>query len=109
MKKRIISILLTLVILIGMMPLSAFAAGITVSYLDADGNLKTANNVTEITSGGTYGAGYYGEGWYILKGTKTLEKITFTDKNTHLILADGADITVLGGILVDSDDLAKKR
>ena len=101
MKKQIISILLAAVMLIGMTSISALAAGGPVSYRDANGEEKYASGVTEITAGGSYG-----EGWYVLKGTKTLEKITFT-QNTHLILADGADITVSGGILVDSDEHAK--
>ena len=107
MKKRVLSILLTLVMLIGMMPLAAipaFAEGDTVSYLDEYGRTQSraAADVTEITEGKEYGAG-----WYILKGNFTgedsLSQITFTGE-THLILADGADVTVFGGILLSNMD-----
>ena len=62
---------------------------------------------TELTAGGTYGGG-----WYILSGKKTINgRITFSkfnskdDAETHLILADGADITVNGGIGTDYSTL----
>lgn len=103
MKKRVLSILLTLVMLIGMMPLAAipaFAEGNTVSYLDEYGRTQSraAADVTEITWGKEYGAG-----WYILSGVKSMYMIIFSGE-THLILADDADVTVSGGILLNGDN-----
>ena len=96
MKKRVLSILLTLVMLIGMMPLAAipaFAAGDGVPYLDAEGVTRYADNVTEITSN----SGRFGAGWYILTGKKLLGTITFTG-DAHLILSDETDIIINNGI-----------
>ena len=91
-KKKLFSILLTLVMVISMIPVTAFAGEMT--YLDSTGTVKTAEAVTGITSGGSYNAG-----WYVLSGEQSLSQITFTGE-THLILADGANITINGGIIL---------
>lgn len=61
MMKRIMCLLMALILCIGLMPFGAMAEGSQVQYLDSDGKIKTAENVTDLTAGGSYDGG-----WYIL-------------------------------------------
>ena len=100
MKKKIICILLTLVMLIGMTSISAFAEGSPVSYLDANGTLKTANNVTEIDTP----QDTLSEGWYLLKGNMEFTNGLTLSGSVNLILADGAMINVTNSILLSDQN-----
>lgn len=63
-----------------------------VPYVDANGNPKTANNVTEITnSSKTLSAG-----WYIVNGTDVQTGTLVCEDEVHLILKDGAKLTANG-------------
>ena len=108
MMKRIASILLAAVVMLcAVIPLAVLPAGAeeseivtNVRYVDENGRTQTAASATKLTAGGNYPAG-----WYILDGSSvTLGGITFTgsedNKNVHLIIADGADVTVSGGIIL---------
>ena len=48
MKKKTLVFLLAALMCLLLLPTAAFAEGSSVSYLDANGTLQTANNVTEI-------------------------------------------------------------
>ena len=66
-----------------------------VPYIDANGQPKTANDVTEITNATSQD--WWSEGWYVVKGSDvTLSKGAFCDRAVNLILADGAKLTVTG-------------
>lgn len=101
MKNRIAHVILTVVLIIAMVLLSAItasAATINTYYLDSKGNRQTVSNVTEITKGGDYGPG-----WYILRGNFTgensLNTINFSGQgDVNLILEDGSDVTINGSV-----------
>lgn len=97
MKKFASLVLVAVVMFAGMLPLGAITAFAEdgVEYLDANGNVQTANGVTEITDGGEYPAG-----WYILYGEKSMGRITFTG-TAYLILADKANITVTDSVIIN--------
>ena len=78
----------------GMVNLLATANG--VSYLDENGDEQTADNVTVVESGTTAWNG----GWYVVNDTVTIGSRVAVSGAVHLILADGASLTVNGGINV---------
>ena len=103
MKKRILSILLTVCLLMALLPTVAFAEG-SVTYLDADGTLKTSPSATEVTSSDT-GWGTSGTTtWYVVQGTVIIGSRVTVSGDVRLILADGCTLTVNGGIQVQDDD-----
>lgn len=67
-----------------------------VSYLDENGSKQTADNVTVVESGTTAWNG----GWYVVNSTVTINSQVTVSGTVHLILADGASLTVNGGIKV---------
>ena len=97
--RRALSLLLTLCMIVGFFPggivITARAAA-NVSYLDADGETRTAASATEVTSDSTT----WESGWYIVNGEVTIGSRAFTGREVHLILADGANLTANGGIHV---------
>ena len=78
----------------GMVNLLATANG--VSYLDENGDEQTANSVTEVESSTIA----WSTGWYVVKGDVTIGSRVTVSGEVHLILADGASLTVNGGINV---------
>ena len=109
MKKRILSILLTVCLLMALLPTVAFAEG-SVTYLDADGTLKTSPSATEVTSSDTEWTGTTtNPGWYVVNTNVTIgtednpQRVTVSG-DVHLILTDGCTLTVNGGIQVQDDD-----
>ena len=103
MKNRILSILLTVCLLMALLPTVAFAEG-SVTYLDADGTLKTSPSATEVTSSDT-GWGTSGTTtWYVVQGTVIIGSRVTVSGDVRLILADGCTLTVNGGIQVQDDD-----
>ena len=67
-----------------------------VSYLDENGSKQTADNVTVVESGTTAWNG----GWYVASGAVTIGSRVTVSGEVHLILADGASLTVNDGINV---------
>ena len=67
-----------------------------VSYLDENGSKQTADNVTVVESGTTA----WNDGWYVVNGAVTIGSRVTVSGEVHLILADGASLTVIGGINV---------
>ena len=104
MKKRILSILLCCVMLVGLLPTVALAEG-GVSYLDETGTLQTCASATKVTDSVTA----WSNGWYVVTGDVTIGteetplRVTVSG-DVRLILADGCTLTVNGGIQVQDDD-----
>lgn len=69
-----------------------------VLYIDANGVSQTASDETVLTSGATLSSG-----WYVAIGTVTINSSTL-EGETHLILADGATLTVSGNIDTNGQD-----
>ena len=86
---------------VGMMALAATAAmAETVAYLDYDAVGGTFTNATaECTVVTSETTAFANGGWYVAKGTNTCNKITVSG-SAHLILADGAELTINNGIRV---------
>ncbi len=63
-----------------------------VQYIDADGNKKTVNGVTEITNASSTLAA----GWYVVKGSSVYAYQLVCNGAVNLILADGAKLTATG-------------
>ena len=78
----------------GMVNLLATANG--VSYLDENGDEQTADNVTVVESSMTTWNG----GWYVVNNIVTIGSRVTVSGEVHLILADGASLTVNDGINV---------
>ena len=73
-----------------------------VPYIDEYGNLKTCTNATVVTGGLTsWGASGSGEHWYVVNGDVPIVSRVTVNGDVHLILADGCNLTVTGGITVN--------
>jgi hypothetical protein len=70
-------------------------------YIDEDGSSKFTTGTVTVITGAT---DIFNDGWYIVKGTVSLSGLTVnaTSEGARLILADGCDFTVNGGINVES-------
>ena len=89
--KKLIAMLLTLLMLLSILPVAAFAAGDSINYIDANGVEKTAT-ATKLTEGSTSWSG-----WVYADGEVTISQdVTLASDEVNLILADGASLTVLG-------------
>ncbi|MBQ8475274.1 MAG: hypothetical protein IJ499_06430, partial [Clostridia bacterium] len=94
--KKLISILLAAVMLIGMIPFSAFAAdGIT--YIDADGNQQTCTDYKVYAGEATLS-----EGWWLVRGNLTTDTRISVSGSCNIILADNAVLTANAGIAVNA-------
>ncbi len=93
--KKLISILLTAVMLIGMIPFSAFAAE-AVTYIDGDGNRQTCTDYT-VYAGETS----LTEGWWYIQDSITVESRIRVSGNCNIILADNVLFTADYGIEVN--------
>ncbi len=90
--KKITSFALALVLCVGLLPVTAFAAG-DVSYVDEANTDKTCVNYTEITdSTATWGAEST-ETWYVASATATITDRVTVYGDVKLILADGVTLT----------------
>ena len=71
------------------------AAG-AVFYIDADGVQRVCVGATQITAAScNYGNSSNAEGWYYVSGEITLNStLNINDRNVHLILCDGANLTI---------------
>ncbi|MGN0347977.1 MAG: hypothetical protein ACI4DR_00430, partial [Roseburia sp.] len=108
MRKQMLSIVLSLCMVLALMPQMAFAEG-SVTYLDADGTLKTSTSATEVTSSDTEWTGTTtNPGWYVVNTNVTIgtednpQRVTVSG-DVRLILADGCTLTVNGGIQVQDN------
>ena len=66
------------------------SATISVPYIDADGQEQQCTNYTLLSSGGQLD-----DGWYVVRGDITIDEgLNFEQSNIHLILCDGATLTL---------------
>ena len=93
--KTITAIILALVLCVGLLPTAAAAAD-GIRYIDASGNEASQDDVTEISSETVT----WTDGWYVVNGTVTIGQRVTVNDNVHIILADGCNLTVNGGIRV---------
>ena len=103
MKKRLLSIVLALCMVLALMPQMAFADTVTgITYLDASGAQQTCDNATAVTEDDTTWGTDNETTWYVAQGDVTIESRVTVTGDVHLILADGCNLTVNGGIYVSS-------
>ena len=103
MKKRLFSIVLSLCMVLALMPHMAFADTVTgITYLDASGAQQTCDNATAVTEDDTTWGTDNETTWYVAQGDVTIESRVTVTGDVHLILADGCNLTVNGGIYVSS-------
>lgn len=104
MKRSLGMILFMLCLIFGMVPMTA-TADMTASYLDETGSSQSKEVKalpTNTTVWGTSGS----ETWYVVNESVTIGERVTVKGQVHLILADGANLTVNGGIGVpDSQTL----
>ena len=108
-KKRVMSLILSVIVCIAMMPMAVFAdvtgggTAATVTYIDADGQVNTVNSetVTNISSDSYT----LNSGWYIATGDVTIDANVKVNGDVNLILADDAKLTINEGISGSSSNL----
>ena len=92
---RILSLLLCAALAFLMPPMSALADG-PYAYIDADGTEKFTSGPVTVIAGAGLGE-TLASGWYIvLAAGVTRSSTVMVEGNVHLILADGASLTVTG-------------
>ena len=72
------------------------SASASVSYIDANGDEQTCDSATVVTESSIEWTG----GWYVVKGNVTIDQRITVTGSVHLILKDGCNLTVNGGINV---------
>ena len=80
------------------LPAAAFAE--SVQYLGEDGKTYTQENATPVSQSDTEWGKAGGETWYVAKDTVEITGRVKVTGSVHLILANGANLTVNGGIEV---------
>ena len=109
MKKKILSVLLSAIMIAGMIPLSAVSAfaeenqRISVTYIDENGDEHTAENCIKMASSEAVDDFSFEAGeWYAVNGTYTvnnrIENNAPADNPAHLILGYGAVLNANMGI-----------
>ncbi len=100
MRKRFLSLLCVLALCLGLLPVTALAATVeNITYLDENGTQQTAASATQVTNSDTQ----WTDGWYVAQSNITIDGTVTISGNVHLILEDGCNLTVNGGILLQSD------
>ena len=99
MKRRFLPILLILALCLGLLPVTALAATVeNITYLDENGTQQTTASATQVTNSDTE----WTDGWYVAQSNITIDGTVAISGNVHLILEDGCNLTVNGGILLQS-------
>ena len=97
MKKLMLSLLCVLALCLGLLPTTALAATVeNITYLDESGTQQTAASATQVTNSDTQ----WTDGWYVAQSNITIDGTVTISGNVHLILEDGCNLTVNGGILL---------
>ena len=103
MRKKILSVMLIICMVLALMSQMAFADTVTgITYLDASGAQQTCDNATAVTGDDTTWGTDNETTWYVAQGDVTIESRVTVTGDVHLILADGCNLTVNGGIYVSS-------
>ena len=101
--RKILSILLSVCVILAFMPQMAFADTVaSITYLDASGVVQTCDSATVVTKDDTTWGTDNETTWYVAQGDVTIESRVTVTGDVHLILADGCNLTVNGGIYVSS-------
>ena len=97
MRKKIVSLCMALALCLGLLPVTALAATVeNITYLDESGTQQTAASATQVTNSDTQ----WTDGWYVAQGDITIDQPVTVSDNVYLILEDGCNLTVNGGILL---------
>ncbi|WP_317321215.1 Ig-like domain-containing protein [Subdoligranulum variabile] len=100
MMKRLFALIPVLLFCLTMLPTTALAATVeNITYLDENGTQQTAASATQVTNSDTQ----WTDGWYVAQSNITIDGTVTISGNVHLILEDGCNLTVNGGILLQSD------
>ena len=99
MRKKIVSLCMALALCLSLLPVTALAATAgNITYLDENGTQQTAASATQVTNSDTQ----WTDGWYVAQSNITIDGTVAISGNVHLILEDGCNLTVNGGILLKS-------
>lgn len=95
---RLLVMLLSLMLVIGMIPATVFAANENVTYLDEHGVQQTLTNesYTIVTAFDTT----WETGWHVVDSSVTIDNHVTANGDVKLILKDGSQLNVNGGINV---------
>lgn len=97
MGKKLFSLCMALVLCLVLLPTTALAATVeNITYLDKNGTQQTAASATQVTNSDTQ----WTDGWYVAQSNITIDGTVTISGNVHLILEDGCNLTVNGGILL---------
>lgn len=97
MKKRIWAAFISLCMVLMLLPVTALAATVeNITYLDENGTQQTTASATQVTNSDTQ----WTNGWYVAQGDITIDQPVTVSDNVYLILEDGCNLTVNGGILL---------
>ena len=109
MKKRLFSIVLSLCMVPALIPQMVFAETVAnITYLDASGAQQTCDNATVVTGDDTTWGTDRQTTWYVAQGDVTIDSRVTVTGDVHLILADGCNLTVNGGIYVGNEPTSMK-
>ena len=95
--------LLACVVALGAAPGVAWAETVPTKYIDTNDTERTVE-ATVIESGEYYWYGSITHGWYVATGEVNISSRVTVSGNVNLILADGANLTVTGGIEVNGNN-----
>ncbi len=98
---RFLACLLTCVVALCAAPGAAMAETRQTEYIDANSDERTVE-ATVVEAGVEKWFGSYTRGWYVADGEVHISSHVTVSGNVSLILADGAELTVTGGIDVSS-------
>ncbi|GHV48666.1 hypothetical protein FACS1894181_05060 [Bacteroidia bacterium] len=82
-------------------PKTEYAPVTDIEYLDENGDLQTATGVTAITSSTIFPLT---DGWYYVQGPLAVGTRITVSGDVHIILADGCDFIIDGGIQVQGSN-----
>ncbi len=102
--KRLLTLLPVLVFCLLCAP-AVLAETVQANYLDQDGTIKTVEATVVTSSDSTWTGSTDAPGWYVVPdGDTTIGSRVTVTGDVHLILADGASLTVNGGINVGENN-----
>ena len=94
MRKKLLSWLLVVALVITMLPGSAFAAGTGIDYIGADGKIATISTTEDINSNTTFKGG--ADKWYVAEVDVTIVNDITSSDIVNIILTDGCKLTIKG-------------
>jgi hypothetical protein len=95
--KKILAIVLSCILIISLLPATAFAAAEPIDYIDSTGTVKQTEEYTVMNAS----MATLNSGWYLVSGNITLDQITISGE-VHLILQNEKKLTVTNKIVVNS-------